>query len=85
MEIKLLTERESEFDRFKRLGSLLGYIVDEFKAKGFKFIIESLEDHKGDLYVVWSEQPNDEMKRIVSKGWDNEGELEMNVHHELKG
>jgi hypothetical protein len=84
MEIKLLIDRNDEFYRFERLGRLLAFIVDEFRARGLEFNVESLEDHKGDLTVVWGELPNDEMKSIVSNGWAKENELEENVHHKCK-
>ncbi|WP_071147509.1 hypothetical protein [Bacteroides ihuae] len=79
MVIKLSIERDDELFRLERLSRVSCFLAKEFASKGEPLIISELEDHKGELTVTWTKEPNEKQKSIAIRGWELENEYSI-VH-----
>lgn len=80
--IKIILDSRDEYFGLERLSNVLKFISIRFCDENLPLIIDSIEDHEGDLTVTWLEKPLNAQKEIVESAWENESELKMNVHHD---
>src|SRR4051812_5378008 len=85
-DITLTAENEVE-GRLVRLNQVIGYVCALGDADGNSRVLDKvagLHDHKGDLLVIWKQQPTSAEMRYFSVAWmSNVGDGADNVKHEM--
>jgi len=86
-DIKLTAySQESESYRIDRLNRVVGYVsalADHYGNADLFNKVVSLHDHKGELTVVWKEQPVEGEKEFFAKAWTDMCELAENITHKV--
>jgi hypothetical protein len=82
------TNYDTEPDRIERLNRVYGYAIGLADQDGNGQCITKLaqlHDHKGNLIVVWHDEPTDVEKAYFIKAWMSQvGDGTTNVEHEIK-
>lgn len=82
------TNSNTEPDRIERLNRVYGYAVavaDMAGDKEFLGKLSYLHDHKGNLIVVWCDEPNEAQKGYFVSAWRSKvGDETSNVEHEVR-
>lgn len=81
------TNSETEPDRLERLSRVYGYALalsDIDNNLGFSAKVAKLHDHKGNLVVIWYEQPSSKELTYFLHAWQSRvGDESSNVEHAL--
>jgi hypothetical protein len=82
------TKGDTEPDRLERLNRVYGYAIglaDGAKDTQCILKLSRLHDHKGNLIVVWNEQPTEKQKNFFAKAWMSQvGDGTAHVEHEVQ-
>ncbi|HYD82359.1 MAG TPA: hypothetical protein VEC06_21355 [Paucimonas sp.] len=82
------TKGDTEPDRLERLNRVYGYAIGLADCAGDSVCITKLarlHDHKGNLIVVWNEEPSETQKNFFVKAWMSLiGDGTMHVEHEIQ-
>lgn len=82
------TKSDTEPDRIERLNRIYGYAIGLADIAGDEECITKLSrlhDHKGNLIVVWNEEPTEIQKGFFTKAWMSQvGDGTTNVEHEIQ-
>ncbi len=82
MEIKLTRDNNEGVGYIIRLAKVLISILEKPQFYNGNLINE-LNDHKGGLTIYWNKEPTAEQIDIVSKAWEEVGELKDHVEHKF--
>lgn len=82
------TNSDGEPDRLERLNRVYGYAIGMADCAGDRECITKLarlHDHKGNLIVVWSDEPTEAQKGFFAKAWMSQiGDETTHVEHEIQ-
>lgn len=82
------TRSDTEPDRLERLNRVYGYAIGLADGSGDTTCITKLDrlhDHKGNLIVVWNEEPSEAQKNYFVRAWQSKvGDGTTHVEHEVR-
>jgi hypothetical protein len=71
---------QEKLGRIDRLTNVAKYVYDNYG----KLDILGLHDHKGELTVMWNNQPTNQEKKYLEIAWEQQNESGENVVHDMK-